>query len=105
MKQEDYYSGFCVGGPKDGQFEVASNPYFDVVKEPKFNPVSFEAEIPLEALTFQRYRYEHMIGLRGTYEIDFWVNRREFAEVADVFRHVFREYGRMKRNEIRTQDT
>lgn len=86
------YTGLAIGGSKNGQFlksddyeirvfrEIDVSPYFDFNAIPDFNA------------THQDERYIHTVGLRGNFEIDFWLLAGERMAAKDALRKVFQFY-------------
>lgn len=83
------YTGIFIGGPKDGEFLRHEAPYIQVPIQTKTFSYWQETSAPM---TFEIKYFDHMVGLRGQYEIDFWVDKREFENVGEVLRHVFGTY-------------
>lgn len=86
------YTGMFVGGPKDGEFLRHEAPYVQVPIETELSPYWQGGNVPMK---FEVKYFDHMVGLRGQYEIDFWVDKREFKDVGQVLRHVFGTYSDM----------
>jgi len=86
------YSGMFVGGPKNGEFLRHEAPFVRVpVWTERELKVSSVEEVTKQPVIDVKY-FDHMVGLMGEFEIDFWVDKSEFKSVGAVLNHVFVTY-------------
>ena len=69
---KDRNHGLCVTGPLDGQYLANFSNRYSVHIYETLGHVNDKAT-PLDETTFKVFDYYHVIGLRGTVEINFWV--------------------------------
>jgi hypothetical protein len=82
------YSGICVTGPLCSKELVHYSKRYKVKLAEK---LKFHVDMhPDMSAEFKEFEYDHVIGLRGSIEQDFWVPSGKDSEWA--FRHIFQHY-------------
>lgn len=86
------YSGMFVGGPKNGEFLRHEAPFVRVPVLVEGELKEWSAEESTKQPDINVKYFDHMVGLRGEFVLDFWVDKKEFKNVVAVLNHVFETY-------------
>jgi len=86
-------AGLVVGGPRAGKWLTHHGDFYHVALPPELPALPYGADAPAEPEVARKFTYKFHRGLRGTYEIDFWLP--EEADVAWAFRELVGSYQRV----------
>lgn len=77
------YEGLVVEGPLRGERMALSMPFYRIpVYEPPGVAPPYRADIISAVPSLRYFEYQHVVGLRGVIQIDFWVERGGSADHA-----------------------